>query len=504
MRTDSHITALAWGPMTLREILLSPSKTLAVSLTVFCFGILVCPLVPASWWPYWLALAVLSLALAFMLKNKKQRFLFALTALFFLALFRFTSAITPAAIPRVSDGSSSAVRVTGTVSSEVERRVTTQGVVLDHVLLAEEPRAGKLLVWVPLYPEIFYGETLVFNCRVEKPEPIEGFAYDAYLAGQGILAVCASPQYIDVHEPTAFSLVGSLLNLKAAAVRQLQHILPEPHASFLSGLLFGGSSSLSSDLKDDFAATGTSHILAASGFNVSLFSLTFLSWILKTRIGRKRGLMLTTLLILAYMFMAGATPAVIRAGIMGGVVIVSKWVSRKAYIVNVLLLTGSVMFLLNPLVLSDVGFQLSFAATAGIIALTDRVSKHLSFIPNLFELRTSFAASLSAIIVTLPILLWHFGTVSLVAPLVNLLVLPLVPYAMWLTLIGLCSTLVFGAIAQISILPAWAFSWFMLWLISIFGAIPFAFVEPVHAQIVAVFVTGVFVTLLIRRYARQT
>ncbi|MBI5794235.1 ComEC/Rec2 family competence protein [Candidatus Uhrbacteria bacterium] len=489
--------------MTLREILPSPSKTLAVSLAVFCFGILVGPLVPAQWWEMFFTSTVTLFALALLLKKIEHRFLCLLAALFFFALFRFTSSITPSNIPSLSDVSGSAIRVSGTVAAEVERRANIQRVVLDDVTLADEPRAGRLLVWVPLYPELEYGEQLVFNCHVEKPEPIEGFAYDAYLASQGILAVCMRPEYIDVHASESFSFIGTLLGIKNGAVRRLQLILPEPHASFLAGLLFGGSSSLSSDLKDDFAATGTSHILAASGFNVSLFSLTFLSWILTTRIGRKRGLMLTTLLMIAYVFMAGATPAVVRAGIMGGVIILSKWISRKAYIVNVLLLTASVMFLVNPLVMGDVGFQLSFAATVGIVELTDRVSRRLQFIPNLFELRTSFAASLSAIIVTLPILLWHFGTVSLVAPFTNLLVLPLVPYAMWLTLIALCAVTVFGTAVHFLILPGWALSSLMLWLISVFGAIPFAVLEPAHAQILAALVTVTAVAFFIRRYATR-
>lgn len=489
--------------MPVREILCSPSKTLAVSLTAFCFGIVLGPLVPPAWWEILLTLTIILMSLGFFLRNKEQRFVCVVMALFFFALFRFTSAITPSSIPTVAEGTRSATRVSGTVSTEVERRVSSQRIILDDVVVADEPRAGKLLVWAPLYPEVFFGDAIVFNCRIETPEPFEGFAYDRHLASQGILAVCLRPEYMDVHPAESVSILGSLLVLKMAAVHRLQMILPEPHASFLSGLLFGGSSSLSSDLKDDFAATGTSHILAASGFNVSLFSLTFLSWILTTRIGRKRGLILTTLLIVSYVLMAGATPAVIRAGIMGGAVILSKWISRKAFIPNVLLLTASVMFLMNPFVLSDVGFQLSFAATAGILALTDRVEKHLKFIPNLFGLRTSFAASLSAIIVTLPILLWHFGTVSLVAPFTNLLVLPLVPYAMWLTLVSLGLVTVFGAIAQISVMPAWALSWFMLWLISVFGAIPFALIEPAHAQILAVLVVGAFVAFLIRRYAAR-
>ncbi|MBI4437842.1 ComEC/Rec2 family competence protein [Candidatus Uhrbacteria bacterium] len=490
--------------MRLHEVLSSPSKTLAISLAVFCFGILLARAVPVSWWQAFFLLAVVLCALCLIVRRRELRFLFALAAIFFFALFRFTSAMTPSMVLSLADVPSAAARVEGVVAGQVERRANTTRVVLEQVVVGRDARAGKLLVWAPLYPEIPFGARLVFNCRIAPPEPIEGFAYDRYLESQGILAVCLRPEYIDVIPSESFSVVGALLMVRDAAVHRLEQSVPEPHASFLTGLLLGGSSSLSRELKDDFAATGTSHILAASGFNVSLFSLTFLSWILTTRIGRRRGLLLATFLIVSYVLMAGATPAVVRAGIMGGVVIVSKWISRKAYLVNVLLATASVMLLIDPLVLSDVGFQLSFAATAGIIALTDRVSERLSFIPDLFALRTSFAASLCAILVTLPIVLWQFGTVSLVAPFVNLLVLPLVPYAMWLTLLALGAVTVFGTLVQAVFIPAWALSSFMLFVISAFGALPFALVEPAYAQILAAFVAAVLVAFFLRhRYASR-
>src|SRR3989338_3293775 len=111
--------------------------------------------------------------------------------------------------------------------------------------------------------------------------------------------------------------MGTILTIKSCATDTLREVLPEPHASFLSGLLFCGSTALSGDLKDDFRQTGTSHILAASGYNVSIFSITFLSFIMSTRLGRRRGLILTTILLALYVIVAGASAAVVRAGVMG-------------------------------------------------------------------------------------------------------------------------------------------------------------------------------------------
>lgn len=439
--------------MRLRNIFRSPSKTLATFLAVFCFGVLVYNLVP--YMP-----------------------------------------------PSVADVPSASVRVRGVVAAEVERRVDGQRMVLEDVAYADDPREGRLLAWAPLYPEISYGDELIFNCKAQRPEPFNGFAYDKYLATKYIYAVCYRPQYIDVRSSTMPSVIGAILSVKSLVTRALQHVVPEPHASFLAGLLFGGSTALSADLKDDFRATGTSHILAASGYNVSIFSVTLLSILLASPLGRRRGLILTTILLVLYVIIAGASAAVVRAGIMGFLVVLGKWISRKAYMLNVLLLTASVMLLFNPLLLlHDVGFQLSFVATIAIVTLTDPWSKRLDFIPDALGLRQAFAGSLAAIVLTLPLILWHFGAVSLIAPFANLLVLPLVPYAMAATGLGMLVGMVWVPLGTLVSLPAWALSNVMLRMIDAFGSIPFALVEVAQARLLAIFVA---VALLIASKGLQS
>lgn len=438
----------------LRRRLRSPSKTLAWILAVFCFGVLVYDLLPHQ-------------------------------------------------PPSIADVPSSSIRVTGVVDAEVERRVDGQRIVLDQVSFVDDSQEGKLLVWASLYPEIGYGDELVFNCRVERPEPFEGFAYDAYLATKGIYAVCFQPQYIDVHPSSSWSVIGSILTIKSFSIDTLRAMVPEPHSSFLSGLLFGGSTALSSNLKDDFRATGTSHILAASGYNVSIFSVMFLGFILASPMGRRRGLILTTVLLVLYVVVAGASAAVVRAGIMGFLVVLGKWISRKAYMLNVFLLTASVMLFFNPLLLLyDVGFQLSFVATIAIVALTKPWSERLDFIPDTLGLRETFAGSLAATVLTLPIVLWNFGTISLVSPFANLLVLPLVPYAMAMTGIGLLAGITSESIGSLIALPAWALSNVMLRIIEAFGAIPFAFAQVAHARLLAIIVAVLlFLVWFKHRYA---
>lgn len=436
-----------------RQIFRSPSKILALILAMFCFGVFVYDLFPHE-------------------------------------------------PPSIANVPSSSVRVSGIVDAEVERRIDSQRIVLDRVAFADDSREGRLLVWAPLYPEIGYGDELVFNCRVERPEPFEGFAYDSYLMTKGIYAVCYQPQYIDVHPSSGWSVIDGILQVKSFATDTLRDILPEPHASFLSGLLFGGSTSLSGDLKDDFRATGTSHILAASGYNVSIFSVMFLSFILSTRLGRRRGLILTTVLLILYIVVAGASAAVVRAGVMGFLVVLGHWISRKPYLLNVFLLTASAMLLFNPLLLLyDVGFQLSFIATVAIVMFTKPWSERLDFVPTTLGLRKAFAGSLAAIVLTLPIVLWHFGAISLVAPFANLLVLPLVPYAMAATGVGFLAGVISSSVGSLVSLPAWALSNMMLRIIEAFGSIPFALAQVAHARVLALIVASFIVAFFLSDFS---
>ena len=189
---------LGLAKITFDRLSRSPSKTFAVFSATFCFGIILGGYVPQDWWPWVLVLIALLLIATLAVSTRKTRFAMILLAVFAFAVFRasqvgFTEdTITTADFP---DG---AVRVSGTVVAEVEGRVGSQKVVLDDVAYADLSVEGKLLVWVGLYPRIKYNDTIVFNCRLQKPEKLDGFAYDDYLARRGIMAQCLNPEYIDV------------------------------------------------------------------------------------------------------------------------------------------------------------------------------------------------------------------------------------------------------------------------------------------------------------------
>jgi competence protein ComEC len=364
----------------------------------------------------------------------------------------------------------------------------SQQVTIGSVSIGDKPVFGNMLVSVARDQQIVYGDHLVFSCSIQIPRPFSGFAYDRYLQAKGTLALCRFPHDLDRVASKQISVTGSVLSFKNSLVEKMKQVFPEPHASFLFGLVFGGSVGLDKDIQNDFSKTGMTHILAASGFNVSLFTFVFYGFI-TTYLGRKRGAVATAVLLVAYVIMAGATAAVIRAAVFGMVLLAGSAIGRRAHVVNALLFTASLMLFWNPRwLLDDVGFQLSFVAFAAIMFVAPKLEERLVFIPETFGIRDALAGSLSAIFLTLPIILWQFGSVSLIAPFANVFVLPLLPLLMFYTIAILPIAWLSIPVAKVIAIPSLFGSKYILSMISIFASPSFASVSVPSAQIVAVVV----------------
>jgi len=402
-------------------------------------------------------------------------------------VFRLVSALPPPSLPTLTDSWEHSVRVSGQVSLDISRSLIGERATLQQINLAQRPVYGRLQVWLPAGIQVLPGDQLTFSCQLKKPEPIGTFAYDRYLAARGVLALCYRADNFFITPPTRLSAPRAFYLFKNRLLQSLEQSLPEPESSFLEGLLFGGSAGLPEALRQSFADTGLTHILAASGFNLSLFSYVLLSWLLGTAFGRRRALVLVGILIFVYVFLAGATPAVWRAALMSGLILLSYGLRRRPYLPNLFALALVLLLCINPLwLLSDPGFQLSFVATWAVLAVGPRLASRLSFLPATLGLRDSLAASLAAIFFTLPIILWHFGSLSLIAPLANLLILPAVPWLMAGTLI----TLVVGWFSvSLSVwlgLPLWALTRAVLASVTWLGAPAWASVDVPVAQAFAV------------------
>jgi len=397
--------------------------------------------------------------------------------------------------PSVRDFVDKEIVMTGIITGEIIPREAAQEVTLKNIEVNGEIQKGKILARLPKFQNFSLGNILEFRCELVVPEPMDGFDYAAYLESRGVYAVCYRPESLVVQGQTDWGIQDYLLSLRLVMIDRLGKIFPEPHAAFMSGILFGGSGGLSEDLKGDFSRTGLSHVMAASGYNVSIFSQLLLILLMRSTLGRRRAVVVSALFVVLYIFLAGATPPVIRAGIMGVTVMLGTWFGRTPHAGNLLLLSAFLMMIFNPHLVTDVGFQLSFGATAGLMLLGSWFGERVKFIPEIFGLRESCAASLAAISATLPIMLWHFGSTSLIAPLVNLLILPWIPYLMLLGGIALGVGWLSIPVGAIAAVPASALSGFVLLLVTWFGSVNFASIT-LPKNLSAILALGFFIFLL--------
>jgi competence protein ComEC len=277
-----------------------------------------------------------------------------------------------------------------------------------------------------------------------------------------------------------------LLSLKRSFLGAIGALVPEPHASLLGGLIVGERRSLGARLIEQFRAVGLIHIVVLSGYNISIvadavsrvFSNILPRRARGSRTARRATFGLAALSIALFALMTGGSATVVRASVMALVALLARATDRVYDMTRALIFAGVLMALHNPLiVVFDPSFQLSFLATLSLILLAPLIAGRLTLIPERFKLRETATATIATQIFVLPLLLSHSGALSIVSLPANLLVLVAVPATMLFGAlagsVGLVSTLVAAPLAWITT----ALLGYMLAVVRIFSALPFASVS---------------------------
>ncbi len=294
------------------------------------------------------------------------------------------------------------IRVRGTLTEEPQVSGNRQSL-----------KMGQFEVWTEKFPEYHYGERVKITGRVKV------IAARARLEESYLLSY---PE-IESSEATANKgITGLAIGLKNRLKEVYQQSLPSPLAGILAGIVLGDKSLIPYQFWQILKQTGTLHIMVASGMNIALFSGTVLSW-LTLFSKRKPALIFLFIVIWFYSLMTGFQSPIVRAAIMASLVYICQFLGREAEGGRVLWLTGGIMLFFNPLWLWDLGFQLSFLATAGLVYVQPKLEKIRFW---LFK-SESFSSSLASQLSTLPILVLSFGQLNLISPLINLAVLWTVP-----------------------------------------------------------------------------
>jgi competence protein ComEC len=343
---------------------------------------------------------------------------------------------------------------------------------------------GLLLARIPPNQELDYGDHVRLRGRLQTPPSNEDFSYREYLARQGIRSYMPSASVTLLPGQGGTPFLRLVYGWKAASLRNVYRLFLDPEASLLAGILLGVETGLPARLRQAFNDTGTSHILAISGFNIAVIA-GVLAFVFNRLLGARLGALVAASGIILYTLLVGADPPVFRAALMGLIGLFAVQIGRRQVGLNTLAAVAAFMAFVNPLILWDVGFQLSVLATLGLILyggpfmeatrrLIERLlpaSEARLFVSSLAQFVVlTFAAQLT----TLPIMAYHFKQISLVSLIANAFILPAQPAVMVLGGASVFGSLLIYPVGQLLAWVAWPLTTYTIRVVELFDAVPHA------------------------------
>jgi len=273
-------------------------------------------------------------------------------------------------------------------------------------------------------------------------------------------------------------LFNFLRSLNLSFSKQLATVFSEPYNGFMSGLLLGNRSEISPELMQDFNTVGLTHVIAISGYNITLVISIVCG--LFSFLSRKKRVIFSIIFVVCFVIFVGSSASVVRAAVMGIIGLAAVYFGR-VYVASVSLIASAFfMNLWNPrLLVDDVGFELSVLATAGLVYVSafmseKFVNKYFKFLPVFAGIRESFSMTISAQIFVLPLILFYFGRLSLVSPIANLIVLPFIPWIMLFGFLGGIANFASGWLGDFFGFTAYVLMKFIIFVIGLFASLPFA------------------------------
>lgn len=315
----------------------------------------------------------------------------------------------------------------------------------------------------PVYV-VHYGDELSITGVVEALS-----STTQYIAREGALGTLSFGRVESIVPPSSFSLLRALYSVRDTVTGTFKKVFSRDQGALASGLLLGQqSASFSSSLKNDMKQSGTTHLVALSGYNISIV-IQVLYGIISFWLSRKKSFLCMMVGVILFVLMTGAEASVVRAAIMGSLLLVAERLSRIYNFAHAMAATAWVMVLLDPLsFVFNIGFVLSFVSLWGMAYLGPLILYWLQSVPRIsFMWKKALSETLGAQIAVAPLLLFWFGGVSVSGVITNVILLPLVPFAMGLSfcvaLVGLLF-LPLGWLCSFVVRPVLSF---FLWIIHV-------------------------------------
>ncbi|MCC6323241.1 ComEC/Rec2 family competence protein [Candidatus Nomurabacteria bacterium] len=365
------------------------------------------------------------------------------------------------------------VTFVGLVSEYPDIRLNNQ-----RITVTPSGYESNILVIVPKDQYIFYGDEVRVKGILSTPENFitntgKEFNYERYLHNQDIYFIVDKGDVEIISKNNGSWLIYKLYKLKEVFMKNIGSVISSPNSDLANGLILGARGGFDTETKNEFISTGTIHIIALSGYNVTIVAESVMK-MLGTVFSMMLSLWIGILMIILFVLMAGASATAIRAGIMAVIALVARMTGRTYMAGRALVIAGLLMIAYDPRVITDISFQLSFLATIGILFVTPKVIGWVRFAPTQFKIREVIATTISATIMVLPLLLYSTGILSIVSLPANVLILPLIP----LTMLASFMTGLFGFVSYSITLPfgfiAHLLLSYILGIIHFFASLPFA------------------------------
>ena len=368
------------------------------------------------------------------------------------------------------------ISLNGTITADPDVRANNQQLI---VAVRDHGEQTNILVFAPLFEHFSYGERILIAGTLSKPAPFATenghiFRYDQFLAKKGIFSLVMQADILKVASPSGILdlAMNGLYRIKHRFVAGLSRALPNPYNELATGLLTGDQHGLSEAVENSLALSGLIWVVVLSGYHVTLIAEAVIG--LFAFLPNRFRYLFAGSSILAIIIATGASAPSLRGGVMACLMLYARATGRTYDALRALAASLILILLWNPYLLAyDSGFQLSLAVTPALLLGTPIFEYYLLWIKNTF-VREIVAVSVVAQLACLPLILWQTGNLSIWAIPANMLVMPLVPFAMLCSVIaGFCGVFI-SVLAPVIGLPAYGVLFYVEQIAKISSTLPLA------------------------------
>ena len=363
--------------------------------------------------------------------------------------------------------------------------------------IVKSKEGNKFILYLPHGEELKKGTVINLSGEFSLPDLARntgGFNYRRYLNSQKIYGVIRAKNYY-VSNLAKFNLI---YYIQDEIYKSFARLFPKDEMGLIIGMMIGETKDISEDVLENFKTTGITHLIAVSGSNV-VYVVVLVQFLFKKFFGKRATYFISIFFLILFMLISGASASVCRATLMIILSICADIFFLKSDTFSNILTSAFVLILLNPLVIYDVGFILSFGGTLGIVLLSKDFTR---LFKRLGKLNETLSVTCSAQLILAPIMMYCFNTFSILSIVTNIIVVPISGSITILGFVVFIISKISFPIAKLIANSLYVLATFTIWVADMFSKIPFSLIRTITPNVFEIFlfyfVVFYFVNLKVR------